>query len=141
MIDGRDVEATVTYAKDGAHIAIGGVEPAVDATLFVADSDAYVVREGRQTRVRLRDFSAASAGASGGDGTVRAPMHGRVLQLFASAGEQVTRGQPLAVIEAMKMEHTLHAPFAGIVQQVTVAPGAQVVEGGEIMVIDPAETR
>ena len=68
-------------------------------------------------------------------------MHGRVLQLFAAAGQSVSRGQPLAMIEAMKMEHTLQAPFAGMVQQVTVSPGAQVVEGGEIMVIEPAEAR
>ncbi len=141
VIDGHDIEATVTYAKDGARVAIGGVEPATDATAFVSDSDAYVLRDGRQTRVRVRDFSAASAGMAGGDGTVRAPMHGRVLQLFAGAGEAVTRGQPLAVIEAMKMEHTLHAPFAGVVRQVAVAPGAQVVEGAEIMVIEPAEAR
>ncbi len=141
VIDGQDVDATVTYAKGGAHVAIGGVEPASTAAVFVAHGDAYVLRDGHQTRVRVRDLSAASAGASGGDGTVRAPMHGRVLQLFASAGEAVTRGQPLAVIEAMKMEHTLHAPFAGVVQQVSVSAGAQVVEGGEIMVIEPAETR
>jgi 3-methylcrotonyl-CoA carboxylase alpha subunit len=140
-IDGRDVEATVTYAKDGARVAIGGARPETEATVFVADRDAYVLRAGRQTRVRIRDFSAASADASSADGTIRAPMHGRVLQLFAGAGERVTRGQPLALIEAMKMEHTLHAPFAGVVRQVAVAPGAQVVEGGEIMVIEPAETR
>ena len=141
VIDGRDIEATVAYAKDGTHVAVGGAEPAADATVFVADGDAFVLRAGRQTRVRMRDFSAASAGGSGGDGIIRAPMHGRVLQLFAAAGQNVSRGQPLAVIEAMKMEHTLQAPFAGTVQQVTVSPGAQVVEGGEIMVIEPAEAR
>ena len=141
VIDGRDVEATVTYAKDGTHITIGGVEPATEAAVFVAHSDAYVLRDGRQTRVRVRDFSAASLGAAGGDGTVKAPMHGRVLQLFAAVGEQVARGQPLAVIEAMKMEHTLHAPFAGIVRRVAVMSGTQVVEGGEIMVIERADTR
>ncbi|HEY5066850.1 MAG TPA: biotin carboxylase N-terminal domain-containing protein [Xanthobacteraceae bacterium] len=140
VIDGRDIEATVGYAKDGAHVAVGGAEPAADATVFVADG-AFVLRAGRQTRVRMRDFSAASAGGSGGDGIIRAPMHGRVLQLFAAAGQSVSRGQPLVVIEAMKMEHTLQAPFAGTVQQVTVSPGAQVVEGGEIMMIEPAEAR
>ena len=141
VVDGRDIAATVTYTKSGAHIALGGAEPANDATVFTADSEAYVLRAGRQTRVRLRDFSAPSAGALGGDGTITAPMHGRVLQLFARAGDSVTQGQPLAVIEAMKMEHTLQAPFAGVVRQVAVATGAQVVEGGEIMVIEPAETR
>ena len=50
-------------------------------------------------------------------------MHGRVLQLFVAAGESVAPGQRLAIIEAMKMEHTLHAPFAGAVHQVAVAAG------------------
>ena len=141
VVDGRNIAAAVTYTKSGAHVAIGGAEPATDGSVFTADGEAYVLRAGRQTRVRIRDFSAPSAGASSGDGTIRAPMHGRVLQLFAGAGESVTQGQRLAVIEAMKMEHTLHAPFAGIVRSVAVAPGTQVVEGGEIMVIEPAETR
>ncbi len=141
VVDGREVEATLTYARDGARVAIDGAKPAADATVFIADADAYILRAGRQTRVRLRDFSAPSVGASGGDGTIRAPMHGRVLQLFAGAGEEVARGQPLAVIEAMKMEHTLHAPFAGVVRHVAVVSGTQVVEGGEIMVIEPAEAR
>jgi biotin carboxyl carrier protein len=55
-------------------------------------------------------------------------------------GEDVADGQRLAVIEAMKMEHTLRAPFAGTVSKVPVAAGTQVVEGAEIMVIEPAKT-
>ena len=70
-----------------------------------------------------KDFSAASAAAGGGDGVVKAPMHGRVLELFAAAGDRVAAGQRLAVIEAMKMEHTLRAPFAGVVAQVPVRTG------------------
>jgi biotin carboxyl carrier protein len=50
----------------------------------------------------------------------------------------VTSGQRLAVIEAMKMEHTLRAPFAGTVREVAVAAGVQVVEGGKIIVIERA---
>jgi 3-methylcrotonyl-CoA carboxylase alpha subunit len=49
----------------------------------------------------------------------------------------VTAGQRLAVIEAMKMEHTLRAPFDGQVTQVAVDAGAQVVEGAQIMVLEP----
>jgi biotin carboxyl carrier protein len=63
-------------------------------------------------------------------------MHGRVLELLAGAGDKVAAGQRLAVIEAMKMEHTLRAPFAGVVKQVSVGIGAQVVEGAEIMLIE-----
>jgi 3-methylcrotonyl-CoA carboxylase alpha subunit len=91
--------------------------------------------------VRLVDFSAIAGAAAGGDGLIKAPMHGRVLQVFVAPGEEVAGGQRLAIIEAMKMEHTLHAPFAGVVREIAVATGAQVGEGGPIMLIEPAKTR
>jgi len=138
LIDGESATATMAYTKHGTRIAIDGVAPAADAKVFTAGLEAYVVRHGRQTRVRIKDFSAPAAGASGGDGVVKAPMHGKVLELLAHVGDSVAPGQRLAVIEAMKMEHTLRAPFAGKVMQIAVAIGAQVVEGEEIMVIAPA---
>jgi 3-methylcrotonyl-CoA carboxylase alpha subunit len=98
-----------------------------------------VLRHGRQTRVRLQDVSAAVAEGGAGDGVVKAPMHGRVLELFVRPGDPVAGGQRLAVIEAMKMEHTLRAPFAGIVAEVAVGAGAQVVEGARIMVIERSD--
>ena len=140
VIDGESADATVTYSSDGAHVAIGGATSAGDAEAFVAADEAFVLRHGRQTRVRLKDFSAVAAGATSGDGAVKAPMHGKLLDLFVGVGDRVAAGQRLAVIEAMKMEHTLHAPFAGIVQRIAAGAGAQVVEGGEIMLIDPAAT-
>ena len=141
FVDGQETEAILTYGKGGPRVAVGGMAPATDARVFADGEESYVLRHSRQTRVRLRDFSAPSRGASGGDGSITAPMHGRLLQVLVAAGEQVARGQRLAVIEAMKMEHTLYAPFAGVVRQVAAGPGAQVVEGGEIMVIEPGETR
>ena len=142
IINGESAEATVTYGKDGSRVTIGGVAPANDAVASALwEHEAYVLRHGRQTRVRLKDFSVASATSEAGDGMVKAPMHGKVLQLFVSAGESVAAGQRLAVIEAMKMEHTLHAPFAGVVRNVAVWAGAQVVEGGAIMLIEPSENR
>ncbi len=140
VIDGECAEATVTYGKDGPRVTIGGVGPANDASASAfTEDEAYVLRHGRQTRVRLKDFSVASAAADAGDGMIKAPMHGRVLQLLVVPGESVASGQRLAIIEAMKMEHTLHAPFAGVVRNVAVAAGSQVVEGGEIMLIEPSE--
>ncbi len=142
VIDGERAEATVTYGKDGLRVTIDGVGPTNDAAASALTADeAYILRQGRQTRVRLKDFSVASAAAEAGDGIIKAPMHGRVLQLFVAAGESVAAGQRLAIIEAMKMEHTLHAPFAGVVRNVAVATGTQVVEGGEIMLIQPSENR
>jgi 3-methylcrotonyl-CoA carboxylase alpha subunit len=119
-------------------VTIDGAAPAVDTRTFTAGDEVYVVRHGRQTRVRLQDISAAVGESGTGDGVVKAPMHGRVLELFVSLGDAVAGGQRLAVIEAMKMEHTLRAPFAGTVREVAVAAGVQVVEGGKIIVIERA---
>jgi 3-methylcrotonyl-CoA carboxylase alpha subunit len=85
---------------------------------------------------RFKDVSEASAQAGAGDGSIKAPMHGKVLELFVGAGEAVAGGQRVAVLEAMKMEHTLRAPFAGTVASVAVAVGTQVVEGAQIMMIE-----
>src|ERR1700684_1195315 len=136
-VDGEAKDATVAYGKDGMKVSVDGELPAADAKAFVSNGDVYVVRSGRQTRVRLQDFSAAAAQSTGGDGTVRAPMHGKLLGLFVRAGDAVEAGQRLGVIEAMKMEHTLRAPIAGIVTEVVVGEGTQVVEAAKILVIAP----
>jgi 3-methylcrotonyl-CoA carboxylase alpha subunit len=136
-VDGEAKNATVTYGKDGVKASVDGEPPAANAKAFVSNGEAYVVRSGRQTRVRLQDFSAAVAESTGGDGTVRAPMHGKLLGLFVRVGDPVAPGQRLAVIEAMKMEHTLRAPIAGIVTEVAVSEGTQVVEAAKILVIAP----
>ena len=141
MVDGESAVATVSYGADGTRVAIEGAAPATDARVFEADDEAYVLRHGRQTRVRIKDFATATAEAGAGDGVIKAPMHGRVLAVDVAVGDRVAAGQRLAVIEAMKMEHTLRAPFAGTVTEVPVGAGQQVVEGEEIMVIEPSEQR
>ena len=67
--------------------------------------------------------------AAEADGTVRAPMPGTVLAVKASVGRRVTVGEPLGVLEAMKMEHTLTAPCDGLVTEVGAAVGEQVPLG------------
>jgi 3-methylcrotonyl-CoA carboxylase alpha subunit len=136
-VDGERKDAVVTYGQDGMKVVVDGSGPAADAKAFAAHGEAYVVRCGRQTRVRLQDFSAAITDSASGDGTVRAPMHGKVLALFVGVGDSVARGQRLAVLEAMKMEHTLRAPVAGIVKEVVVSEGSQVAEAAKIMLIAP----
>jgi 3-methylcrotonyl-CoA carboxylase alpha subunit len=137
LIDGESTLASVAYDKDGVRVAFDETGPATDAQVFVAQEEAYVLRHGRQTRVRIQDFSTPAAAAGVADGVIKAPMHGRVLEILVGLDDDVAAGQRLAVIEAMKMEHTLLAPFAGKVMQVPIAAGAQVVEGAEIMVIEP----
>jgi len=137
VADGENVTAQIAYDGCGASVTVDGVASAVDATT-VTDADAiYVLRGGRQTKVSLRDFATDDAGQHGG-GLVRAPMHGKVLAVLVKQGASVARGQRLAIIEAMKMEHTLTAPFDGVVGEIAVEPDAQVVEGAKMMVIEAA---
>ena len=75
-----------------------------------------------------------------GDGVVRAPMHGKVLAILVEPGATVTKGQRLAIIEAMKMEHTLTAPIAGTISEISVAVGNQVAERSTIMVVRAANS-
>ncbi len=66
-------------------------------------------------------------------GRLTAPMPGKVIGFLARVGERVQRGQPLAVMEAMKMEHTITAPHDGEVLELLYAAGDQVAEGGELL--------
>ncbi|WP_116597249.1 acetyl-CoA carboxylase biotin carboxylase subunit [Primorskyibacter marinus] len=71
--------------------------------------------------------------ASGGSDLVEAPMPGLVRMVTARVGETVSRGDRLAVLEAMKMEHALQAPRDGIVAEVLVAEGDQVAAGAAVI--------
>ena len=75
------------------------------------------------------DFDAAS-------GTLTAPMPGRIVKVMTTAGARVTKGEPLLILEAMKMEHTITAPGDGVVQEVHYAEGEQVLEGAELLRIE-----
>jgi 3-methylcrotonyl-CoA carboxylase alpha subunit len=66
-------------------------------------------------------------------GRLTAPMPGRVVAFLAKPGDAVKVGQPLAVMEAMKMEHTISAPRDGTVAELLYAVGDQVAEGGELL--------
>jgi len=66
-------------------------------------------------------------------GRLTAPMPGKVVSFAVKAGDTVVKGQPLAVLEAMKMEHTIAAPADGTVAELLYAPGDQVTEGAELL--------
>jgi 3-methylcrotonyl-CoA carboxylase alpha subunit len=73
-----------------------------------------------------------------GGGTLTAPMPGKLVALLAKAGDAVKAGQPLAVMEAMKMEHTLNAPRDGVIGQLLYAVGDPVAEGAELITLTEA---
>ena len=109
---------------------------ALDATAIEAADAIYVLRQGRQTVVRRADLGAGDLDHADGDGQIKAPMHGKVLALLVGNGDRVEKGQRLAIIEAMKMEHALTAPRGGRVAGIAVAAGSQVAEGAKLMTIE-----
>jgi 3-methylcrotonyl-CoA carboxylase alpha subunit len=155
----RDSEVTVaaTAASDGWELAIGdrryhaaarfADEGTAVLTLDSAQSRALVLDHGddivvfidgaswRLTRV---DPLAPPVGADAHAGRLSAPMPGRVVQLLVGAGDKVSQGQALIVIEAMKMEHTVAAPRDGRVEAVRYAVGDLVEEGAELIALEDA---
>ena len=81
----------------------------------------------------------AHAGETAAEGgRLTAPMPGKVVSFAVKAGDAVKKGQPLAVMEAMKMEHTIAAPADGTVAELLFAPGDQVTEGAELLKLQSA---
>jgi 3-methylcrotonyl-CoA carboxylase alpha subunit len=139
LVDGENVSAALSYGANGARVAVDGEEPARDAQAIEAGEAVYVLRGGRQTVVRLKDFEAIDVEHLDSGGLITAPMHGKVLAILVEPGAAVAKGQRVALIEAMKMEHALTAPIAGTVAEVAAAAGSQIAEGAKVMVIAAAE--
>lgn len=85
------------------------------------------------TRITVRDPLAHAVPEAQAGGGLTAPMPGKVLSFAVKPGDWVLAGQPLAVMEAMKMEHTLSAPHDGRVAELLYAPGEQVADGAALL--------
>ena len=80
----------------------------------------------------------AHAGEGVAAGRLSAPMPGKMVAFLVKPGDAVKAGQPLAVMEAMKMEHTIAAPCDGIVAELLHGVGDQVAEGAELLRVQAA---
>jgi len=69
-------------------------------------------------------------------GSLAAPMPGRIAKLMVEPGAKVEKGQPLLILEAMKMEHTIAAPADGVVREIHYSAGEQVLEGAELITLE-----
>ncbi|MEL7045210.1 MAG: acetyl-CoA carboxylase biotin carboxyl carrier protein subunit, partial [Pseudomonadota bacterium] len=88
---------------------------------------------------REQRYEVTDDGAAAGSADFEAPMHGTVVALLVEPGTAVSAGDPVIVIEAMKMEQTLRAPVAGQVEGFNVAPG-DLVDRGQALVDFSADT-
>jgi acetyl-CoA/propionyl-CoA carboxylase biotin carboxyl carrier protein len=145
--DGEPVPARATATPGTLTVSYGGhvrrYYRAQTGPTTAADGDAvlWLSRAGH-TWALTAQRAPSSRGASltaaiGGDGIVRSPMPGTVVAVLAEAGQQVTSGQPLVIVEAMKMEHTVTARADGVVTELAAKAGQQVRMDEILAVIGP----
>ena len=91
-----------------------------------------VVPAVRSTETPAAQKAPVQADSASADGTVVSPMPGTIVQLMAAQGDKVSKGQPILVLEAMKMENEITAAKDGVLSELRVAEG-QTVAGGEIL--------
>ncbi len=151
---GEPAKAELTYLHDGAlRLAVGGEEgllvfsregeavtltfggQRLTARLYRRGETVHVFARQGATQITVVDMLAHAGEAHGEAGRLTAPMPGKVVSFAVKAGDKVSKGQALAVMEAMKMEHTIAAPADGVVQELLYAPGDQVTEGAELLKI------
>lgn len=136
--EGETVRLGVT-ALDGTAVRVDLPDRVVTADLLIEPARVSVFADGRSYSFDLIDpLAGADADQDGGD-TIVAPMPGLVQTVFTQVGESVAKGDPLLVLEAMKMEHTLPAPRDGVVAEISVAAGDQVTDGSLLLALEPSD--
>jgi len=99
----------------------------------------HLFRDGRHQVWRYLDPLAVTHSEEGAAGKLTAPMPGKVIAIHVKVGQAVKIGEPLLVVEAMKMEHTITAPFDGEVAEINYAQGDQVNEGDQLIIFKSME--
>lgn len=158
LAGGRPIEAQVTARGDEATVRIGGREIRLHLTrldgttwrVVAEDGAARIARsiehagtrwlhlDGELLAVRLVEAGARRPAARRPEG-LEAPMPGTVTEVAVREGDTVTAGQPIVIVEAMKMEHVIRAPHAGRVVALRVRRGEQVEAGAIVAELEAAQ--
>jgi 3-methylcrotonyl-CoA carboxylase alpha subunit len=122
-----DRQYEVTQVSINKTLVQASVNGAVRAAHVIAHESHFAVLLANERHcLRLVDPFHFEAGDEVNDGRMTALMPGRVVKVMARAGETVKKGQPLIIMEAMKMEHTIVSPREGVVERVAFAEGDMV---------------
>jgi geranyl-CoA carboxylase alpha subunit len=114
------IERTLHIGPKDVAAIDGSVPFHIDGDDIIVDLDALTVRFSDKT------YAPPATAAAGSDGKLRAPMDGRIVAIKVAAGDSVTRGQTLIVLEAMKIQHQLKAALDAKIESVAVQEGQQV---------------
>jgi 3-methylcrotonyl-CoA carboxylase alpha subunit len=136
VVDGVERQALIAWGTGGPRVSVDGISTQ-GADRVIELPDGVVVIGSRPHHVAFKRAD-TSGGAPAGEDTVRAPMNGKVIAVLVEPGQEVKLGTRVAVMEAMKIEHSLTAPRDGTVAEVAAA-GAQVVDGAMVVRLKPGE--
>jgi 3-methylcrotonyl-CoA carboxylase alpha subunit len=152
MFHDQPIDASLSYLHDGAlRLEIGTIEAVLQfepsghgidlqyagqrhrVQVYRLGETAHIFTPHGATRILAIDLLAHAGAGQADAGRLTAPMPGKVLSFAVKNGDVVKKGQALAVMEAMKMEHTIAAPADGTVAELLYTPGDQVLEGAELL--------
>jgi biotin carboxyl carrier protein len=128
-----DVEIIGDQSLDAASITPSLVPTEPRALPAAAPSAASTPAAKRETGARTTQKPAPRPAGGGGAGALVAPMPGVILDVSVQPGDTVTRGQEIAVLEAMKMQNSVKSPRDGTIAEVCVVPGQAVGHGDAIV--------
>lgn len=138
-VDGAAVEARLSWVDGALRVDGQSVSGDEAGAVIAVQGMAYVFDGGRVASVRLVDQLQKKPEAEGGEGSVKAPMTGKVVALSVAVGDVVEAGTFLFAVEAMKMEHAVSSAVDGVVTAIYAELGTQVTAGAVIVEVGDAE--
>ena len=130
-----DIVGELRFAAAGTGIALNWGDLSEVVHVYRRGDVAHVHTAQGATQLTTIDLLAHAGDAQAEGGRLTAPMPGKVVSFAVKAGDLVKRGQALAVLDAMKMEHTIAAPADGVVGELLYSPGDQVGEGAALLTL------
>jgi len=125
-------------SKDGAELALRVGETALHGCVRRDGDVFHVFSGGRHVTLTYNDPMAHAGEIEAAGGRLTAPMPGKVVAVLVGSGRTVVKGEPLVIMEAMKMEHTIAAPSDGLVEEVLYQVGEQVADGAPLLAFKAA---